>query len=43
MKDTQKSLTEKDTFEKQKKSLGIYQVDGILVCKGRLENSDLQL
>ena len=40
IKDTQKSLTEKDNFEKQKKSLGIYQVDGILVCKGRLENSD---
>ena len=43
IKDTQKSLTEKDNFEKQKRSLGIYPVDGILVSKEWLGNSDLQL
>ena len=41
IKDAQKTPNEKANFKKQKESLGM--LDGILVCKGGLENSDLQL
>ena len=41
IKDAQKALQEKPVFEKTKVQLGIVSLNEVLVCKGRLENSDL--
>ncbi len=38
VRDAQKQLQVEDKFKKTKESLGICEVDKILVCKGRLES-----
>ncbi len=42
VRDAQKQLQEEDKFKKTKEILGIYEVEKILVCKGRLENVELE-
>ena len=42
IKDTQLTLQSDSSFEKITESLGIVKKDGLLVCKGRLEYSELE-
>ena len=43
IKDAQKLLGNKADFQKTRINLGVIEKDGIMVCKGRLENSDLHI
>ena len=43
IKDVQASLVHDSAFKKARVQLGIIEINGVLVCKGRLENSDLGL
>ena len=43
IQDAQKMLKESANFEKTRVHLGIIEKNGLLVCQGRLENSDLDL
>ncbi len=43
VKDAQKRLQEEENLKKTKESLGIFEIDNVLVCKGRLGNAELQL
>ena len=43
IKDAQELLRNKADFQKTKTSLGAIEMEGLLVCKGRLENSDLEV
>ena len=43
IQDAQKMLKERTNFEKTRVHLGIIERNGLLVCQGRLENSDLDL
>ena len=42
IKDAQLTLQANSSFEKMRESLGIVKKDGLLVCKGRLEYSELE-
>ena len=41
IKNVQETLVDSPNYRKMSEQLGIVSQDGILVCKGRLENSDL--
>ena len=41
IQDAQKMLEESANFEKTRVHLGVIEKNGLLVCQGRLENSDL--
>ena len=43
IKDVQSTLKEDLSFKKTEKQLGIVNIEGIYVCKGRLERSDLDI
>ena len=43
IKDAQKLLRNRADFQKTRINLGVIEKDGIMVCKGRLENSDLDI
>ena len=43
IKDAQKQLKAEDKFKKSQESLGIFEKNGVLVCTGRLEHSDLEV
>eukprot|EP00794_Sanderia_malayensis_P018426 gene18426-biopygen12365 len=43
IKDAQKLLRRSVDYEKMRVQLGVIESEGVLVCKGRLENSDLEI
>eukprot|EP00794_Sanderia_malayensis_P015558 gene15558-biopygen13270 len=43
IKDAQELLRRSVDYEKMRVQLGVIESEGVLVCKGRLENSDLEM
>ncbi len=43
IRDSQMALGAEASFKKGKDSLGVIERDGVLICKGRLQYSDLDL